>query len=64
MTLVIHVETTAEDVPWAVTYYQAVLDRQVEDWSAFAAMPYFGVTTDPKTTPASTARSRLSLIHI
>lgn len=51
MTLVIHFEIHTEDVPRAVAYYQAVFDWQVEDWSEFAGMPYFGVTTGPEDHP-------------
>ena len=51
MTLVIHFEIHAEEVPRAVAYYQAVFDWQVEDWSEFAGMPYFGVTTGPEDHP-------------
>lgn len=42
---VIHFEIHAEDVARAVAFYQAVFDWKVEDWSDFAGMPYFGVTT-------------------
>ena len=48
MTRVIHFEIHAEDVPRAIAFYQAVFDWQVEDWSEFAGMPYFGVTTGPE----------------
>jgi uncharacterized protein len=48
MTRVIHFEIHAEDVPRAIAFYQAVFDWKVEDWSEFAGMPYFGVTTGPE----------------
>ena len=32
----------------AVAYDQAVFNWQVDDWSEFAGMPYFGVTTGPE----------------
>ena len=42
---VIHFEIHAADVVRAVAFYQAAFGWQVEDWSEFAGMPYFGVTT-------------------
>ena len=42
---VVHFEIHAADVPRAVAFYQAVFGWQVEDWGAFAGMPYFGVIT-------------------
>lgn len=45
MSRVIHFEIHAEDVPRAVAFYQAVFDWQVQDWSEYAGMPYFGVIT-------------------
>ncbi|KGN41747.1 VOC family protein [Knoellia aerolata] len=51
MTRAIHFEIHAADVPRAVAFYQAVFGWQVEDWSDFAGMPYFGVTTGPEDQP-------------
>ncbi len=48
---VIHFEIHAADVPRAVAFYQAVFGWEVEDWSAFAGMPYFGVTTKAEDEP-------------
>ncbi len=45
MTRVIHFEIQAADPERALAFYQAVFGWQVEDWSEFAGMPYFGVTT-------------------
>ena len=42
---VIHFEIHAADVPRAVAFYQAVFGWQVQDWSEYAGMPYFGVVT-------------------
>ncbi|MFV0457339.1 MAG: VOC family protein [Actinomycetales bacterium] len=45
MSRVIHFEIHAEDVQRAVAFYQRVFGWQVQDWSEYAGMPYFGVTT-------------------
>lgn len=47
----IHFEIHADDVERAKTFYAAVFDWQFEDWSAFAGIPYFGVTTGEEGTP-------------
>jgi uncharacterized protein len=51
MSRVIHFEIHAEDVQRAVSFYQAVFDWKVEDWGAFAGMPYFGVITGAEGQP-------------
>ena len=45
MSRVIHFEIHADDVKRACDFYQAVFAWAYEDWSEFAGMPYFGVTT-------------------
>ncbi|MFT3835007.1 MAG: VOC family protein [Micropruina sp.] len=45
MSRVVHFEIHAADVPRAIDFYTAVFGWQVEDWSEYAGMPYFGVTT-------------------
>lgn len=57
MSAVIHFEIHANDVPRAVAFYQAIFGWEVQDWSEYAGMPYFGVVTRPEGNPASTARS-------
>ena len=51
MSRVIHFEIHAEDVPRAVAFYRDVFGWSVEDWSGFAGMPYFGVTTGAEGEP-------------
>ncbi len=51
MSRVIHFEIHAEDVPRAVAFYQQVFGWQVQDWSDFAGMPYFGVVTGEEGEP-------------
>ncbi len=48
MNRVVHFEIHAADVPAAVEFYTSVFGWQAEDWSGFAGMPYFGVTTGPE----------------
>lgn len=45
MNSVIHFEIHAADVPAATAFYTSVFGWKAEDWSAFAGMPYVGVTT-------------------
>lgn len=45
MSRVIHFEIQAENPQRAVEFYQTVFGWQVQDWSDFAGMPYFGVVT-------------------
>ena len=45
MSRVIHFEIHADDVKRACDFYRAVFAWAYEDWSEFAGMPYFGVTT-------------------
>lgn len=45
MSRVVHFEIHAADVARAVAFYSAVFGWQTEDWSEYAGMPYFGVTT-------------------
>jgi predicted enzyme related to lactoylglutathione lyase len=45
MSRVIHFEIHAQDVPRAIAFYQAVFGWEIQDWSAYAGMPYFGVVT-------------------
>lgn len=45
MNRVIHFEIHAENVERAVEFYRSVFGWQVEDWSEYSGMPYFGVTT-------------------
>ncbi len=45
MSRVIHFEIHAADPQRAVAFYQSALGWQVQDWSEYAGMPYFGVTT-------------------
>lgn len=45
MQRVIHFEIHAADVPGVVAFYTEVFGWKAEDWSGFAGMPYFGVTT-------------------
>ena len=51
MTRVIHFEIHANDVPRAVAFYQAIFGWEVQDWSEYAGMPYFGVVTRPEGEP-------------
>ena len=51
MTRAIHFEIHAADVPRAVAFYKDVFGWETEDWSEFAGMPYFGVTTGPEDQP-------------
>lgn len=41
----VHFEIHAADPKRAVGFYSAVFAWQVEDWSEYAGMPYFGLTT-------------------
>ena len=45
MSRVIHFEIHASDPQRAVDFYRSVFGWSVEDWSDYAGMPYFGVTT-------------------
>lgn len=45
MSRVVHFEIHAADVSRAVAFYSSVFGWTVEDWSEYAGMPYFGVTT-------------------
>lgn len=45
MNSVIHFEIHAANVPAAVEFYSSVFGWSIDDWSSFAGMPYFGVTT-------------------
>jgi len=38
-------------VPRAVAFYQAIFGWEVQDWSEYAGMPYFGVVTRPEGEP-------------
>lgn len=51
MSRVIHFEIHAEDVPRAVEFYTSVFGWQAQDWSEYAGMPYFGLTTGPEGEP-------------
>ena len=51
MSAVIHFEIHANDVPRAVAFYQAIFGWEVQDWSEYAGMPYFGVVTRPEGEP-------------
>ncbi|WP_040165207.1 VOC family protein [Microbacterium gorillae] len=42
---VIHFEIHAADVARTVEFYTSVFGWTAEDWSGFAGMPYWGVTT-------------------
>lgn len=48
---VIHFEIHAADVARAVAFYQAAFGWTTEDWSDYAGMPYFGVTTKAEDAP-------------
>lgn len=48
MSLPIHFEIHAADVPRAIAFYQAVFGWKVEDWTDFAGIPYFGVNSDDR----------------
>lgn len=48
---VIHFEIHAADVPRAVAFYRTALGWTAEDWSDYAGMPYFGVTTKAEDEP-------------
>ncbi|MBB5832889.1 VOC family protein [Brachybacterium aquaticum] len=41
----VHFEIQAEDPARAVAFYSEVFGWRSEDWSGFAGMPYFGITT-------------------
>ena len=41
----VHFEIHAADPNRAVAFYTAVFGWKTEDWSGFAGMPYFGMTT-------------------
>lgn len=41
----VHFEIQAGDLQRAVTFYTTVFGWTMQDWSEFAGMPYFGVTT-------------------
>lgn len=45
MSRVIHFEIHAANPQRAVEFYRTVFGWSVEDWSDYAGMPYFGVTT-------------------
>ena len=45
MSRVVHFEIHAADVPRAIAFYTSVFGWTVDDWSAYAGLPYFGVTT-------------------
>ena len=51
MSRVIDFEIHASDVPRAVAFYSTVFGWATEDWSEYAGMPYFGVTTGPEGEP-------------
>lgn len=51
MSRVLHFEIQAEDVDRAVAFYQAVFGWQVQDWTEYAGVPYFGVTTGEEGLP-------------
>ena len=48
MSRVVHFEIHAENPERAVSFYRDVFGWEVEDWSEFAGMPYFGVKTGPQ----------------
>ena len=41
----VHFEIQAADPQRAIEFYTTVFGWSTEDWSEFAGMPYFGVTT-------------------
>ncbi len=45
MNSVIHFEIHAADIARAVQFYTEVFGWKSEDWSEYAGVPYFGVTT-------------------
>ncbi|GAB7390860.1 VOC family protein [Lactococcus garvieae] len=45
MNKVIHFEIHVEDMERAKEFYATVFNWQYQDWSEYAGMPYFGVTT-------------------
>ena len=45
MNSVVHFEIHADDVSRAVAFYTSALGWKAEDWSEYAGMPHFGVTT-------------------
>jgi predicted enzyme related to lactoylglutathione lyase len=47
----IHFEIHATDVQGACEFYAAVFGWTFEDWTGFAGMPYFGVTSGPVDQP-------------
>ena len=49
----VHFEIQAADPQRAVEFYTTVFGWTTEDWSGFAGMPYFGVTTGTGTTAFS-----------
>ena len=44
MSLPVHFEIHADDVPRAVAFYTTVFGWTTEDWSEFAGTPYIGVS--------------------
>lgn len=51
MSRVVHFEIHAEDVERACEFYRSVFGWELQDWSEFAGMPYFGVVTGPEDEP-------------
>ncbi len=47
----IHFEIHCDDVGRAKDFYAAAFDKEFEDWSDFAGMPYFGVVSGPDDEP-------------
>lgn len=47
----IHFEIHCDDVERAKTFYETVFGWQFQDWSDFAGLPYFGVTSGPDDEP-------------
>lgn len=45
----VHFEIHATDVAKACDFYRTVFDWRMDDWSQFAGMPYWGVTTGDDT---------------
>ena len=48
MSRVVHFEIHADNPERAGTFYRDAFGWTVEDWSEFAGMPYFGLTTGPE----------------
>ena len=47
----VHFEIHAEDVQRALAFYAAVFGWEVQDWSEYAGVPYFGVMTGDQEQP-------------